>query len=79
MKTQSRIRRLSIEARMAKLRSRHSYVKNKIAEELKRPAPCSIALQHLKRRRLQIKDVIARYDGLLRTLGASTTRNSNLV
>jgi len=66
----SRLEPLSIRARIYNLRQRHRNVKAKIAEELKRPAPCSMALQRLKRKRLVIKDEIARYDGLLRTLGA---------
>jgi hypothetical protein len=58
----------SIDARLANLRDRHRQAKSKIAEELKRPAPCSFTLQKLKRKRLKIKDEVARYDGLLRTL-----------
>jgi len=69
MKNNPRIRLFSIKARMANLRDRHQTVKARIAEELKRPAPCSMMLQQLKRRRLHIKDEIARYDGLLRTIG----------
>lgn len=71
MEPSLRVRVFSIKARVANLRHRHHEVKTKIAEELKRPAPCSMALQSLKRRRLQIKDEITRYDGVLRTLGAS--------
>jgi len=70
MKPSSRIKLFSTEVRIKHLRDRHQDVKAKIVDELKRPAPCSIALQQLKRRRLIIKDQIARYDGLLRTLRA---------
>ncbi|MEQ9258557.1 MAG: YdcH family protein [Roseovarius sp.] len=71
MKTSLRVRVFSIKARMANLRHRHSDLKARIAEELKRPAPCSTSLQQLKRKRLKIKDEIASYEGLLRTIGAS--------
>lgn len=79
MKISPRVRVFSIKARMANLRHRHTDVKARIAEELKRPAPCSMALQRLKRRRLKIKDEIARYEGLLRTLGGSASDRQQTV
>ena len=70
MKNSPRIRSFSIGVRLVALRRRHQVVKAKIAEELRRPMPCSFMLQRLKRQRLAIKDQIARFDGLLRALRA---------
>lgn len=75
MKVSPRVKLFSVEARVANLRHRHHEIKQKIKEELKRPSPCGMALQGLKRRRLQIKDEIARYNGVLRTLRAPTSGN----
>ncbi|MEX0347914.1 MAG: DUF465 domain-containing protein [Paracoccaceae bacterium] len=55
---------------MAELKNRHHELKARIANELKRPAPCSVQLGRLKRRRLLIKDELARHEGLLRMLDA---------
>ena len=51
----------AISARVAQLRRRHQSLAAQIEEELQRPAPCSAALQRLKRQRLRLKDQIARY------------------
>lgn len=69
MTTSSTIRSFSISVKLVALRRRHQVIKAMIAEELRRPAPCSLILQRLKRQRLAIKDQIARFDGLLRSLG----------
>ncbi len=75
MKTKSfRVSRFSLGVKIAALKTRHHELKQKIAEELKRPVPCAMSLQKLKRRRLRIKDEMARYEGLLRTL-TSLSRN----
>ncbi|SEN89897.1 YdcH family protein [Palleronia pelagia] len=58
----------SIKARIDTLRQRHQHLAQRITDELKRPAPSSILLQRLKRQKLGVKDQIARYDGLLRSL-----------
>ncbi|MDW4497151.1 YdcH family protein [Sulfitobacter sp. D35] len=71
MTSRARIKPFSVETRLAKLRARHQELKARINQERQRPAPCSISLQTLKRKRLIIKDEIARFDGLLRTIGAS--------
>ncbi|MFC3614946.1 DUF465 domain-containing protein [Lutimaribacter marinistellae] len=65
-----RVRRFSLDVKLAALKARHLELKKKIGDELKRPAPCMESLQRLKRRRLRIKDEMARYEGLLRTLTA---------
>lgn len=70
MKTSSRKMSFSITVRLVALRRRHQVIKAMIAEELRRPAPCSMILQRLKRRRLAVKDQIVRFDALLRSLGA---------
>ncbi|MCZ0962752.1 YdcH family protein [Paracoccus benzoatiresistens] len=70
MKSSARIRLFSASARLAALRRRHQVIKALIAEELRRPMPCSMMLQRLKRQRLAVKDQITRFDGLLRSIGS---------
>ncbi|MBE1282636.1 MAG: DUF465 domain-containing protein [Rhodobacteraceae bacterium] len=60
MKNSPKVRAFSLMANVARLRQSHRQVKVKIATELKRPVPCSLSLQKLKRKRLQIKDEITR-------------------
>lgn len=69
MKTSPRKRSFSISVRLVILRQRHQALKAMIAEELRRPAPCSLMLQRLKRRRLAVKDQITRFDELLGAFG----------
>ncbi|MFZ7091302.1 YdcH family protein [Primorskyibacter sp. 2E233] len=57
----------SIKARVANLHRRRHDLAMRIDEELQRPAPCSVALQHLKRQRLRLKDQITHYNALLRS------------
>lgn len=56
----------SIKAKVAFLRRRQNDLALRIDDEMRRPVPCSVALQQLKRRRLLLKDQIARCDALLR-------------
>lgn len=58
----------STQARLAALRLRHRSVDRDIEAEQKRPAPDLGTLQGLKRVKLRLKDEIARYEGLVRTL-----------
>jgi hypothetical protein len=73
MKTSPKVSKFSLGINVARLRKSHRDVKSQIARELRRPAPCTLALQQLKRRRLQIKDEIARCLDRLRRLEASST------
>ena len=70
MKSSARIKSFAVSVRLISLRRRHQVIKAKIAEELRRPMPCSMMLQRLKRQRLAVKDQITRFDGLLRGLGS---------
>lgn len=70
MPRNDRVKAFSLKARLAELRIKNLEVKKLIADELKRPLPCSLSLQQLKRRKLELKEQMLRYDGLLRTLGA---------
>ncbi|MFA3917655.1 DUF465 domain-containing protein [Ruegeria hyattellae] len=70
MNKSPRVKALSLRIRMAELKNRHHELKARIAKELKRPLPCSLQLRKLKRRRLLIKDELARHEGLLRMLDA---------
>ncbi len=74
MKSSARIKSFAVSVRLISLRRRHQVIKAKIAEELRRPMPCSMMLQRLKRQRLAIKDQITRFDGLLRSLAGPDTQ-----
>ena len=69
MKISPAKRPFSISVKIVALRRRHQVIKAMIAEELRRPAPCNLILQRLKRQRLAVKDRIARFDALLGGLG----------
>ncbi|AAV95503.1 YdcH family protein [Ruegeria pomeroyi] len=70
MTAKSRVRAFSLKLRMAVLKDRRAELKERILQELKRPAPCAQTLRMLKRRKLTLKDELARHEGLLRTLDA---------
>ena len=69
MKSRAPIRAFAISVRLVALRRRHQVIKAKIADELRRPMPCSMILQRLKRQSLAVKDQITRFDRLLRSHG----------
>ncbi|UWQ42695.1 YdcH family protein [Leisingera aquaemixtae] len=69
MKNSPRVKVFSLQVRLAKLRLKHQSLKAKIAKELKRPSPCSMMLQGLKRQRLRTKDEILRCLTQLRRTG----------
>ncbi|MFD1511077.1 YdcH family protein [Lacimonas salitolerans] len=58
----------SVSARVAALQTRKQTLEDEIAAEEKRPMPDAARLRHLKARKLRIRDQLARYDGVLRTL-----------
>ncbi|MCM2561052.1 DUF465 domain-containing protein [Lutimaribacter sp. EGI FJ00015] len=58
----------SISARVAALNRRKADLEEEIAAEELRPAPDGLRLRQLKARKLRIRDQLARYDGVLRTL-----------
>lgn len=60
-----RLRAFKLKVRLASLRRGHQAVKARISNELKRPVPCSLALQALKRQRLRLKDEMARCGDML--------------
>ena len=62
----------AVSVRIGSLRRRHRVIEAMIQEELRRPASCSLMLQRLKRRKLAVKDQIARLDELLRILGSTS-------
>lgn len=63
-----RIARFSKEVQVARLRRKHRTLQTRIQQERKRPVPCSLTLQTLKRQRLRLKDDIARQLSGLRDL-----------
>ncbi|WP_254702454.1 YdcH family protein [Roseivivax sp. THAF197b] len=66
-------KRHSIMARVDNLRRRRRELAARVYAELRRPAPCSLTLQALKRERLRLKDEISRFDGLVRQKPQSRT------
>ena len=54
--------------RIEALRQRHRSLDNRVTAEHQRPRPDSAVLQGLKRKRLRLRDELARYEGLLRTI-----------
>jgi len=61
-------RTASLSAHVKALRTRHRKLDSEITEEQRRPAPDHAKLRWLKARRLVIRDQLARYEGILRTL-----------
>ncbi len=61
-------RTASLSAHVKALRTRHRLLDGRIEEEQRRPAPDHAKLRWLKARRLVIRDQLARYEGILRTL-----------
>ncbi|SDI07080.1 YdcH family protein [Lutimaribacter saemankumensis] len=68
MKTKVLERVASVSARVNALKNRKSKLEGEIAAEEGRPAPDTLRLRHLKARKLLIRDQLARYEGVLRTL-----------
>jgi len=60
--------RIALKARIEALRARHGALEARIGAEHRRPLPDTSVLQKLKREKLRLKDELARYDGLSRTL-----------
>ena len=58
----------SISARVGALKTRKDRLEGEIHAEQSRPVPDTLRLRQLKARKLQIRDQLARYDGVLRTL-----------
>ena len=51
----NRVNSYSLQISAARLRVSHPTVKDRIGEELKRPAPCTLTLQKRKREKVKIK------------------------
>jgi hypothetical protein len=51
---------MAIEAHLAELEKRHEALKHEISEALTHPSTDDMAIAELKRRKLQLKDEIAR-------------------
>ncbi len=58
----------SLSARVTALQSRKARLEGEIAAEETRPAPDTLRLRQLKARKLQIRDQLAHYEGVMRTL-----------
>ena len=68
MRTSIHNRKIPLTSRIEALRSRHGALDRRIEVEHRRPLPDNSVLQRLKREKLRLKDELARYDGLSRTL-----------
>ena len=68
MTKSARVKTFSLQLHIARLRQTHGAIKSRIAGERKRPAPCSLTLQSLKRQRLKVKDELAYSLEVLRDL-----------
>lgn len=79
MTTTPRLNAFKLKVRLVSLRKGHRAVKARISDELKRPVPCSLALQALKRQRLRIKDEIARCGSLLQAADTTGPTRSQMV
>lgn len=75
MKSRANGKSPSINVNLERLREIHQDLKDRITAERRRPAPCSLALQKLKRQRLRVKEELVRYTDLLRKTQAP---NQNL-
>ena len=63
---------IGVDDYLATLAAKHAGLERAIQEEAGRPAPDGLSLTHLKRRKLKVKDEIAR----LRTAAAGADRRS---
>ncbi len=75
MSTRSRINPAAIASRINSVQNRHKRLNDLVAREQGKPLPDTWVLQTLKRKKLQLKDLLHRYEGLQRTLsrGDATT------
>lgn len=58
----------ALSARIDALRTRHAKLETAIEDEQTRPLPNATRLRHLKSQKLMLKDEMAYYDGVMRTL-----------
>ena len=68
MTDQSPFRSRTTDNRIAALKARHAALDQQVLDEQKRPAPDLMTLKDLKREKLRLKEQIAAYEGVLRTL-----------
>ncbi len=73
MTLQTAIETPPMTSRIDALRRRHRRLDDRVAAEHRRPQPDMTVLQRLKREKLRLKEELARYEGLLRTLGRPAT------
>lgn len=59
----------SLLSRSRALARRHALVDGYLEDEMRRPLPNDAVLRNLKRRKLELKDEMARIEGLWRTIG----------
>ena len=68
MTIQTAIKGTALSSRIDAMRLRHRRIDDRVAAEHRRPQPDMSVLQSLKREKLRLKDGLARYEGLLRTV-----------
>lgn len=64
-----------LSARAEALAKRHALVDRYLADEMRRPLPNDAVLRNLKRRKLQLKDEIARIDEVEQMLARRAARS----
>ena len=74
MTIQTTIKDAGLSARIDAVQRRHRRLDERVAAEHRRPQPDMSVLQSLKREKLRLKDELARYEGLLRTLARGRAR-----
>lgn len=65
-----------LSARAEALAKRHALIDRYLADEMRRPLPNDAVLRNLKRRKLQLKDEIARIDEVEERLARWSARNA---
>ena len=72
----SRIKKIHIENQYDVLIEKHRSIEARLAAELKRPLPDSLAVQRLKREKLVLKDEIVSWEGLMRAVRIRAVQQS---
>ena len=68
MTLQTAIKTPVMRSRIDALQRRHRRLDDRVAAEHRRPQPDMTVLQRLKREKLRLKEELAHYEGVLRTL-----------
>ncbi len=73
---ESRMEEMHMENQYTVLVEKHRSIEARLAAELKRPLPDSLAVQRLKREKLLLKEEIVSWEGLIRAVRTRPVRQS---